>query len=415
MPTTLVGTAYRIDGIELGAGDIISAGTSLTAVELTTVDPDNNDFQVTPRSVIFEGTVNETVLSEAEQIDFFVDGAQIASQSPSYELVSLNTDAGTVFGITFSAAGSTYFLPRNDVAVDGISQVTADSQIRANNVAFNQLDFGLLPLGATAFEGRVFGNGAIDAPGLGSVRTVIDTDSIALNPETSTEIDAFNASVLVTVEFADGSSLSGVRALQLGQIEFVNNQNIDTRAFALDVADLNASGQSLDTVVNAEFESFANHTLSYADIGFAERGTTPVDDTPTPTPDPEPTPEPTPEVETTVIEGGNGRDRLYGTDADDVLIGGAGSDRLKGGEGADTFVFGADTSNGERERDVITDFDASEDVIVLEDGAIVRRVFERNGDLHIQLDGGDRDRIIVRDNDTDALDSIVFTNDDFLV
>lgn len=415
MTTTLVGTAYRIEGIALGAGDVIAAGSSLTTVELRTVDPDNNDFQVTPRSVIFEGTVNETVLREAEAIDFFADGVQIASESPAFEFVSLNTDAGTVFGITFSAGGDTYFLPRGNVAPGSLTSVTGDSQIRSNNVAFNQLEFGLLPEGSTAFEGRVFGNGAIDAPGLGSVRTVIDTDSIARNPENSTEIDAFNASVLVTVEFADGTSLGGVRALQLGQIDFVNNQNIDSRAFALDVATLNASGQSLDTVVNAEFESFANHTLSYADIGFAPRGTTPVDDNPTPTPDPEPTPEPTPEVETIVIEGGNGRDRLYGSDADEVIIGGKGSDVLRGGDGADTFVFGADSSNGARERDVIVDFDASEDVIVLEEGTSVRRAFERNGDLHIQLDGGDRDRIILRDNDKDALDSIVFTNDDFLV
>ncbi|WP_138473460.1 hypothetical protein, partial [Poseidonocella sp. HB161398] len=226
MPTTLAGTAYRIDGVELGPNDIIAAGTLLTAVDFVSVDPDADDFTVTPRSVIFEGTASETVLFEAEEIAFFADGVQIASESPGYEFVSLATDAGIVFGITFSAAGDTYFLPRNDFPAAGLGEVVEDSQIRANGVSFDQLDFGLLPPGATAFEGLVFGSGAIDAPGLGLTRTVIDSDGIAFNPGESTEIGAFNAEVLVTVSFSDGTALRGVEAYQTGGISFVNNQTI---------------------------------------------------------------------------------------------------------------------------------------------------------------------------------------------
>lgn len=411
MPTTLIGTAYRIDGVELGQNDIISAGTTLTAVELMTVDQDSNDFIVIPESVIFEGTVNETVLSEAEAIDFFVDGVQIASESPTYEFVSLSTDAGTVFGITFSAGGDTYFLPRNDFAVDGITTVTADSKIRANDVAFDQLDFGLLPPGASAFEGRVFGSGAIDAPGLGTTRTVIDTDDTPFNGGESTEINPFNAEVLVRVTFADGASISGVQAYQSGGIDFVNNQNVDTRAYAVEVAAIEDAGYTLNDIVSADFQSFTSHDLSYADIGFTTDGVVEINEDPAPTPDPEPTPEP----ETIVITGTGGRDTLVGTNADETFVSGAGNDKLTGGAGADTFVFGADAANGDRERDVIKDFDAAEDTIVLEDGVGIRNVFERNGDLHIQLDGGDRDRVIVRDADDSLVEDIVFVADDFLV
>lgn len=404
MTTTLVGTAYRIDGVELGQNDIISAGTSLTAVEFQTVDPDANDFVVTPPSVIFEGTVNETVLSEAEEITFFADGAVIATESPTFEFVSLSTNVGDVFGITFSASGDTYFLPFSDQLSDGLAEVTADSQIRANDVAFNQLDFGLLPPGATSFEGLVFGPGAIGAPGLGETRVVIDSDDTPFNTGESTEINPFNAEVRVTVTFADGNSISGVDAYQSGDVSFVNNQNIDTRAYAIDVAAVEAAGYTLADVTTAEFEAFTQHDLTYAEVGF-EAGETAPGDAPDPTP--------VPDVE--LIEGTDGADRLTGSDADEVLIGGAGNDRLTGGDGADTFVFGADSSNGTRERDIITDFNAAEDVIALEADAEILRVVERGDDVRIILDGGDRDQILIRDADASIVDNIVFVTEDFLV
>lgn len=400
MTTTLVGTAYRIDGVELGPNDTIPAGTSLTAVEFQTVDPDANDFIVTPPSVIFEGTVNETVLFEAEEITFYADGEVIATESPTYEFVNLNTDVGEVFGITFSASGDTYFLPFSDQPTEGLSQVTGDSQIRANDVAFNQLDFGLLPPGATAFEGQVFGPGAIDAPGLGETRVVIDSDDTPFNPDDSTEINPFNAEVLVTVTFDDGTTLAGVEAFQSGDVSFVNNQNIDTRAFAIDVAAVEEAGYTLDNVVTAEFESLTDHDLTYEDVGFEEVGSAPGDPSPVPV--------------VNLIEGTEGDDRLTGTDADDVLIGGAGNDRLTGGDGADVFIFGADASDGSRDRDVITDFDATQDIIALEQDAEILRVAQRGDDVRITLDGGDRDTIIIRDADVGIVEDIVFGTDDFL-
>lgn len=416
MTTTLVGTAYRIDDVVLGQNDTITAGTTLTAVEFQTVDPDNNDFTVTPRSVIFEGTVNETVLFEAEEIEFYADGELIATQSPTYEFVSLETNVGTVFGITFSAGGDTYFIPRNDFPADGLAEVTADSQIRANDVSFDQLDFGLLPPGATRYEGEVFGSGAIDAPGLGTTRVVIDTDDTPFNPEASTEINPFNAEVLVRVTFSDGSSISGVEAFQTGSVEFVNNQTIDTRAYAIDVGAVEASGHTLDDVVSADFQRTTSHDLTYEDIGFEATDIAP-GDAGDPGEDPAPIPDPVPEpVETpTLVLGTDGADRLTGTNGADVIIGGAGSDKVTGGEGGDTFVFGSDTGDGTRDRDIIFDFDVTEDILVLEQGATVRSINDTGDDIAIVLDGGDRDRIILRDVDDAGIDNIVFVSEDFLV
>ena len=59
--------------------------------------------------------------------------------------------------------------------------------------------------------------------------------------------------------------------------------------------------------------------------------------------------------------GSNGIDKLNGGAGDDIINGGRGKDILSGGDGADIFSF----SYGDGWRDVVTDFDATEDLIDL--------------------------------------------------
>lgn len=67
-----------------------------------------------------------------------------------------------------------------------------------------------------------------------------------------------------------------------------------------------------------------------------------------------------------ILVGGAGSDRLSGKNGDDVLIGGAGRDVLTGGSGRDLFVFEAgDSGVGSANRDVIMDFDPTQDHIDL--------------------------------------------------
>ena len=98
-----------------------------------------------------------------------------------------------------------------------------------------------------------------------------------------------------------------------------------------------------------------------------------------------------------------GADRLSGTTGDDLIRGANGDDRLSDDAGADTFVFGADARDGNRDRDVITDFDSAEDSIVLENGVQIKTWNERNGNLIVTLEGSDRDTITIQNADSSIL------------
>lgn len=114
---------------------------------------------------------------------------------------------------------------------------------------------------------------------------------------------------------------------------------------------------------------------------------------PSPSPSPAPTPEPTTGLNKIVgtsksetvngttaadsIEGGSGADKLFGYAGDDDMFGGAGKDRLYGGVGTDRLTGGADADRfyfhgieevgvGAGKRDIITDFQAGQDDIVIE-------------------------------------------------
>ncbi|MFS4582077.1 calcium-binding protein [Phaeobacter sp. C3_T13_0] len=200
-----------------------------------------------------------------------------------------------------------------------------------------------------------------------------------------------------TVTFNDGSSLSDVSALH---DRLVFNFGSTNNLFLLDQDALASAGKTLADVANVSLDATIDHSLDYSDLGFGAA----------PLPDPEPTPTPG----LNLVEGTGGGDRLFGTGEDEVLIGGNGNDRLTGNGGADTFVFGADARDGGRDRDVIRDFDTTNDTLLLENGASISSVSERNGNTIIRLDG-DRDVVVLRDVEEFLTDSIVFTDDAFLV
>ena len=117
---------------------------------------------------------------------------------------------------------------------------------------------------------------------------------------------------------------------------------------------------------------------------------------PVQTPEPEPIPEPilTDSGFFSVL-GTSANDRLLGTDSADAIDGLAGGDALFGNGGGDVFLFGSSANNGLAERDTITDFDISEDAIVLEQGVEITAVDERNTGIQITL-SGDGDVVFVQ-------------------
>ncbi|MEI4233767.1 ExeM/NucH family extracellular endonuclease [Roseovarius sp. D22-M7] len=105
------------------------------------------------------------------------------------------------------------------------------------------------------------------------------------------------------------------------------------------------------------------------------------------------------EPEMVRVEGTSGRDRLTGTDADEIIISGEGRyDTQTGGLGADVFVFGAETQNGVRERDIITDYEVGIDVIGLAEGTTVADIRGTSSSVVVYFDdpSGAQDAVYVR-------------------
>ena len=111
-----------------------------------------------------------------------------------------------------------------------------------------------------------------------------------------------------------------------------------------------------------------------------------------------------------MVEGTADRDRLTGTDADEMIVSGAGRyDTQSGGLGADTFVFGIETQNGTRERDIITDYEVGIDVIGLADGTTVADIRETSSAVVVYFDDPDgaQDALYVRGDGVTA-DNLTF-------
>ncbi|MBM6593791.1 calcium-binding protein [Microvirga pudoricolor] len=64
-----------------------------------------------------------------------------------------------------------------------------------------------------------------------------------------------------------------------------------------------------------------------------------------------------------IIDGGRGNDLIVGGAGNDILVGGRGQDILTGGRGQDVFAF--ESKLGPANVDVITDFNAKDDTILL--------------------------------------------------
>lgn len=207
--------------------------------------------------------------------------------------------------------------------------------------------------------------------------------------------------MLATVTFSDGTTLAGVRGLyelETGAYGFVNE------LFLLDPAALAAVGKTLADVTDITRTSATDHDLSWADFGITG---TPVDPILPPPPPPPPPP-------LNRIEGTAANDTLRGTNDDDLIIGNAGRDRLTGRGGEDTFVFGREASNGVREIDTITDYNAWEDTILLTNNVSIARTIEQGADIIIVLSGADGDRIVLKNQpDSGPLYQVQFDPDFF--
>lgn len=192
---------------------------------------------------------------------------------------------------------------------------------------------------------------------------------------------------IVALYFKDGSWLDNVYAIQ----DRFTIYGVTTSLFLIDQQALRSANKTMNDIQEVTVNQNDDHQLNYSEFGFTQ----PNSKIPTPQPDPEPPIHE--ENNLNLIVGSEGRDNLKGTDGDDLINGKGGSrDVLTGNAGFDHFVFGAEANNNKQDRDVIVDFEPSNDSLVLEYGATIKSVRFKNGSTIIRLNGNDADNIRLR-------------------
>jgi len=183
---------------------------------------------------------------------------------------------------------------------------------------------------------------------------------------------------VVSVFFNDGSSLDNVRSLtQFSIFNFGRSSSL----YLVDQSALASVGKTLNDVSDIVSGELVEHDLNWSDFGFAIGEI----------------PDSTGSADINFVTGTRFSERLVGTDDSDVINGLGGSrDRISGGPGDDFFVVGAEVNDGERNRDIILDFNPSEDTLVIENGAEISSATPRRNSLIIRFQGGDRDFVRLR-------------------
>lgn len=377
------GYVFRLSGLTTTAGSTIPTGTLVDKVILTTRD-------------LLVGTTAAAQLSDgaglttSEGATFQINGTVIASTTPTFRAVQLNTDAGAISVLIFTIGSTSYALAAPGTNFDAVTRITAPSVVNTPSATIvNPLSYGLLPEGANTYTAQVFSTQDYGGPAGGlpdfstlTSTTLYDTDLIRGNGEiqrnTYTE-------TLSTIQFRDGSILAGVETLQNGGYSgYVTSYN-----YLFDQAKLAASGHTLADVAGV-LSSFAfDHDLNWDEAGFSFTAGPPPDGGNNNVAPPPPPPPPL-----VVLNGNAQANTLVGTAAAEAIRGFDGNDRLTGNGGNDVFIFGTDSRSGRRSTDTITDYQVGQDFIGLEGGSAVKSIVDNGTAIVITL-VGDGDRIVI--------------------
>ncbi|WP_380169556.1 hypothetical protein [Jannaschia sp. R86511] len=273
-------TVLRIGGTPVSGATGIPAGRTLTPVQLMTSDPVTS---ATPSPAVSDGTTLQgpvpgvrtkrfTVPAvPAEQVTFRIDGATVATSVPVLQSAFLETDAGRVSGVLFTAGGTSYLIPRGPLAAATrtVAPSTANTQALGSLITY---EYALLPVGALPRTGATLEvqTGVAGAlPQIGT-RTVYDADAVRGNADALAEelvlprVSVPETEVIATVNLRSGATVA-VRGIRY---QTNSSYGLGVTTWALDRAALAAAGATVADVTGVVSFGTTDHSLTWQDLGF---------------------------------------------------------------------------------------------------------------------------------------------------
>jgi hypothetical protein len=283
--TDLEGTVLRIGGAAVTGSNPIPSGRTLTPVRLTTTDPNSSDVDgfLLQAAVPTVRTNRFTVPgSPAEQATFRIDGTVVATSVPDFRSTSLQTDAGPLPAVVFTAGGVTYAIPR--AAVGAVTRTVARSTVGTTPItSIVTHQYGLLPVGAVTQVGSAFvqptQNLAPSGPGVVRSRTLHDADVVRGNADTVAEellVPGNPAPVYGGREYGSPNEVLATISLRNGTIVQVNAVSYPvsgpygsgSTSWLFDRAALAAAGATIADVTGVISQAPTDHALTWQDLGF---------------------------------------------------------------------------------------------------------------------------------------------------
>jgi hypothetical protein len=277
-------TILRIGGSAVTGSNAIPSGRSLTPVRLTTSDPATTEGDGTSLLGAVAGfRIGRTTVpgKAAEQVTFRINGTTVATSVPDMRGTQLQTDAGPLSAVVFTANGVTYAIPRSTIGA--ATRTVATSAVNTGTVGFlSTHEYGLLPVGGQPRVGTVFTQSTIDGTpsSSGTERhTVVDADGIRRNagavaeelvflgePATryTNRVGTQGLEVLATVSLRNGATVD-VRGLRFDS-ELVYGSGRTTWLF--ERAALAAAGATIADVTGVVSVAPSAHTLTWQELGF---------------------------------------------------------------------------------------------------------------------------------------------------
>ncbi len=276
-------TIWRIGGAAVSGSNPIPSGRTLTPVQLTTSDPATVQGDGTALNGAVAGfRIGRTRVpgTPAEQVTFRINGTVVATAVPDMRAAWLQTDAGMVTAVVFTAGGVTYAMPR--AAIGSATRTVAQSTVNTGTIGvLLTYQYGLLPVGAQARAGTVFTQATFDGVVTNTITqryTVLDTDNVRHNAS------AVDEELVLVGDQAPTYNNRGIAGVEvIANVLLRNGTTVTVRAMEADGccsygssggtwmferAALAAAGATIADVAQVISSAPSAHTLTWQDLGF---------------------------------------------------------------------------------------------------------------------------------------------------